>query len=85
MSPEELVSAVAEQYDDERGELTQSALRRLSRYREEAGKTCSTCSEKYPLGAFGLDTSRPDGLAVKCLECAASQRRESRAKARSGV
>ena len=79
ISPEELVASVAAEYDDERGTLTASALRRLAKYQREAGRTCTACEERKPLSAFGVDRQKPNGLAFRCRLCAAASKRASRA------
>ncbi len=32
-------------------------------------KHCPQCKEDVPLSGFGMDQSRPDGLAYRCLPC----------------
>ena len=71
-SPEELVAAVAGQYDDD-GTLTEDALLRLKRRQEASGKTCERCKERKPLSAFSRDARNRDGLRRYCRECAATE------------
>jgi hypothetical protein len=58
------------------------ALERLENLRSGAGKVCSTCKVKRPLSAFGRRLTAPDALDSRCLECAATGRRASRARTR---
>lgn len=44
-------------------------IAKAQRYADASGKMCSKCKEFKPLGAFGDDASRDDGLAHRCKEC----------------
>lgn len=48
-------------------------------------KRCSSCATEKPLGAFGSNRSRADGLAYDCRECRSRKSRtpKERARARS--
>lgn len=41
-------------------------------------KPCSCSESPLPLSAFGVDNSRKDGLAIRCLSCTASRAQEWR-------
>ncbi|UJQ87197.1 HNH endonuclease [Arthrobacter phage BaileyBlu] len=81
MTPDELLAAVAMQYDgdDHEGDrLLDAARRRLAFRTRHGGKGCSACHEILPLSAFGPDGSRPDGLAHRCRPCRALRERALR-------
>ncbi|UIW13323.1 hypothetical protein SEA_CREWMATE_72 [Arthrobacter phage Crewmate] len=72
VTPAARISRVAARYDDGNGEaqaLTAQALARLAQRQRHSGKTCSRCQEVKPLSAFGLDSTRPDGLRRHCRSC----------------
>lgn len=70
--PADRIARAAQAFDSGNGEaeaLTAQALARLAYRRRHSGKTCSSCQETKPLSAFGLDSTRPDGLRRYCRAC----------------
>lgn len=45
---------------------------------------CGTCEKTLPRSEFGTDTSKPDGLAIRCLPCSREANRLQREKKRGG-
>lgn len=43
-------------------------------------KICRLCKTPYPLGAFGPNASRPDGLQSECRNCRREAQRDAYAK-----
>jgi hypothetical protein len=75
VTPEELVRATADRYD-ESGRLAEEALRKLAYRLARSGKTCSSCGATKILGAFGRDSTRSDGLKIACRDCRRTPRRD---------
>ena len=50
-------------------DLEASVRARLAWRWRVGGKACSSCGDTKPVSAFGRDSSRSDGLEVRCKEC----------------
>jgi hypothetical protein len=74
MTPEDRVRSATEALGWEQ-DVADSAVRALARRQATAGKTCARCEQQKPFGAFGVDSTRPDGREPRCRVCRSRPRR----------